>query len=153
MEALYQQLKQLLQQQHWQQANDLTNSILLEALGKTEADYINTKEANLIPCRMLERLNRLWQENSGDKFGFSVQCQLWRSAQQNSFWHGNYFAQSVGWRNGDKYLTPQELNFSLEDAPIGHLPYLLETNGSLSKRRGFWLFRPLLEKMQQCHLI
>ena len=64
-------------------------------------------------------IDTLWLKYSSDRFGFSVQKQIWQEAKEKFL----AFGDRVGWRTQGKWIADyhSEFNFSL-DAPVGHFP-------------------------------
>jgi hypothetical protein len=68
---------------------------------------------------------KIWQTQSQGRFGFSAQAQKWKSLFGNKFEptneHFEDFATDLGWRYRGRYLSNNQLKYSL-DAPKGYLP-------------------------------
>ncbi len=146
--SLYDQLKQLLKEQKWREANRETAKIMLK-IGKREKEgWLRARKgtnsiqdiANF-PAKDLRIINDLWFNYSNGKFGFTVQKNIWRQvgcieheaifqdclcsddekaiANAQNCW--KTFANRVGWRNKSVWLNENQLVYSL-NAPQGHLP-------------------------------
>lgn len=120
----YSRLQECLAAAQWQDADEETRRLMLQAVGLPENSYLTEVESIEFPYPVLVILDRLWREHSGDRFGFSRQSQIWR---QIGGWEtdANYdtwlnFGKRVGWLQGC-WLSPWDLTFGL-DAPVGHLP-------------------------------
>lgn len=120
-EVDYEPLAQLLCEQRWCEADQLTWQNLAEALGKT-GPYVPIGDLAKLPCGDLERLDLLWRRYSGDRFGFSRQAAIF--AQSQDF---GKFCQAVGWEIVQGRV--RQLIYSL-DAPLGHLPSCQWLSGS-----------------------
>jgi GUN4-like len=117
-------LQNLLAAAQWQEADEETRLLMLQVVGFPKDRYLTEREFLEFPHQSLSVLDRLWREHSGDRFGFSIQTQIWR---QIGGWNpdANYdtwldFGQRVGWLQGC-WLSFSELAFDLQ-APVGHLP-------------------------------
>lgn len=117
-------LQNLLAAARWQDADVETRHLMVRAIDLPEEAYFTEREFLQFPDRELSILDLLWRHHSGDRFGFSIQNQIWR---QIGGWHreANYdtwlqFGRQVGWLRGC-WLSPAELTFDL-NAPAGHLP-------------------------------
>ena len=125
----YTQLETYLQNQQWQKADAETDKIILEIA--REPSELDTQSINKFSCKALEKIDRLWMENSDGRFGFTPQKQAYL-ATGNKF--GEYaesmyeeFGDRVGWlssRNfGRSWNLYANLNFKNDDsASVGHLP-------------------------------
>lgn len=120
----YQPLQDLLAAARWQEADEQTRRLMLQAVGLPKERYLSEAEFQEFPHPVLVAIDRLWREYSGDRFGFSRQNQIWRQiggwdtdANYDTWLH---FGTQVGWRRGF-WLSPPDLAFGLH-APVGHLP-------------------------------
>lgn len=125
----YTGLKNLLQQQKWQQADEMTYDLMTKAGDQDNSGFITSTELEDIACEDLQTIDRLWLEYSQGKFGLSVQQQIYKSlASSQAIDINTYrqFSQQVGWTKQDNpndpdYYLYDDLNFSI-NAPPGHLP-------------------------------
>ncbi len=125
----YAKLRDLLAAQDFKQADLETASVLLEVMGQ-QRDSLTPEDVNKFPCSVLRIIDRLWLTYSQDRFGFSVQLQIYQSvggtldtvaAQDTELL--TKFGDRVGWRKNNKWRRGQEeeSDFSLS-APVGSLP-------------------------------
>jgi hypothetical protein len=124
----YQPLAHLLVQQDWQAADKLHNLKLCEAAGAEALarKWIYFSEVNSLPIADLRTLNALWVAHSEGKFGYSVQRQIWLSVGQNwdKFW------PKLSWKTDNLWMRyPGQFVWSLENAPLGHLPLSNQLRG------------------------
>lgn len=118
-------LENLLSQQEWQAADQVTHTLLLQAVGRRQEGYLSPLDLAQIPCNLLHQIDYRWRFASQDLFGFSKQNAIYTEiAQSNS----HRFCWQVGWlmvnfRPLAVFKFYDFLNFSLE-APAGHLPAL-----------------------------
>ena len=145
----YTKLRNLLAAQKWKQANWETNIIMQKAakirwLVKFLGVFgwgLNSQNMKQISCTDLQTIDRLWQQYSNGKFGFSVQKQIYLETENNplEFTKETYkqFAEKIGWKlKRNKgimggWLLYCNLIFKSK-APIGHLPVLI------TSKIGFW---------------
>lgn len=118
-------------------ADDETRALLIKLAGPAavKRGWVYFTEVAPIPQADLATVDDLWRAASGNKFGFTVQREMFAQAQRR--W--TKFFQQIGWVQGENnvYLKwPAEFIYSL-DAPKGHLPL---TNAL----RGTQLFEALL---------
>lgn len=78
------------------------------------ANGVTTKQ---FPCKYLRTIDQLWLDNSGGKFGFSVQKRIWHEVRNDMQKFGN----QVGWRVNNKWLTSNQLTDDLRP-PEGRFP-------------------------------
>ncbi|MGL6281861.1 MAG: GUN4 domain-containing protein [Microcoleaceae cyanobacterium] len=123
----YEKLESCLQAKHWQEADAETREILLKILVKDTGDRLDKNELTRLSCENLLTIDRLWQKYSYQRFGFSIQKQIWQKmggTTNNINDSETYyrFLQKIGWLNDQhEWLSWFELDFTL-DSPIGHLP-------------------------------
>lgn len=119
----FSQLRDLLMEGRWREADEETWRIIRQSAGREGADYLYTADLAQISTHDLLRVDRLWSEYSRGKFGFSVQKKVWYEVNQN--WQR--FTNRVGWRKSESEMKDYaSLDFSL-NAPTGHLPYQFGT--------------------------
>ncbi len=68
-----QQLDAFLTAGSWQAANRETWNILCQSLGKPLGTPLSAGDIAQLPCDLLQRIDRLWSDRSGGKFGFQAQ--------------------------------------------------------------------------------
>lgn len=123
----YELLQQLLVEQKFQAADQLTLQKLCELTGPAavQRKWLYFTEINRFPATDLQTINRLWLAYSEGKFGFSVQRQIWLSVGKDwdAFW------PKIGWKTGNNWTRyPQEFTWDLT-APKGHLPLSNQLRG------------------------
>ncbi len=74
----YAPLRAALAQSNWQLANLETWNLLCQGLKKAPRSPLSREDVARIPCEVLQQIDRLWQQYSQGKFGFSVQQQLFK---------------------------------------------------------------------------
>jgi serine protease Do len=131
----YTSLRDLLKGEKWSEA-DLQTYKLVEQIVKTAKQknphvFIELKTIADFSCPDLRTIDSLWKKYSGNKFGFSLQQEVWKNVNQKGdfsteTWRS--FATQVGWKQGNVasgsgYLLYDQLNFNPTQAPVGHLPW------------------------------
>ncbi|MDJ1173401.1 GUN4 domain-containing protein [Roseofilum capinflatum] len=119
----YRHLVDLLAAGSWQEANEYTWLLVLALAGYEEGDDLALEEIEALPKTDIETLDRLWYEYSEGRFGFGVQEWIWQECDR----HYDRFCDRVGWRIQSKWLSTDQLRFSLS-APVGHLPAIIWRN-------------------------
>nr|QVY58143.1 hypothetical protein [Eucheuma denticulatum] len=124
----YQSLQNLLIQQKYQEADRLTQIKLCELVGlnnKNERNWLYFTDISSISSEDLSIIDLLWRVYSRDKFGFSIQRQIWLSSNCN--WEKLW--TKIGWKNeGVERRYPHEFIWDL-NAPQGHLPLFNQLRG------------------------
>lgn len=115
--AIYKKISSLLAAAQWQEGDRATAAALLKLAGREKQGWLRVEDINCIPSRDLQLIDEIWRESSGDRFGFSVQKQIWQQTG-NNYW---MFGDRVGWRQARAWLNYSQLSFNTK-APVGHLP-------------------------------
>ena len=69
----YTRLRDLLAAKNWQEADEETYRVMIQAVGKGRYEEFNENELLNFPCTDLRTIDRLWVKYSNGHFGFSVQ--------------------------------------------------------------------------------
>jgi predicted NACHT family NTPase len=145
--SLYQQLETSLKNGQWKEADQETIRLMLQIVGKEADQWFSEDDIQNFPCEDLRAIDKLWVDNSGGKFGFSVQKKIWLDCGgiPENYDNGVYkkFADQVGWRRSEDWLSYNELTFLYEGSNHAHLPSLrsIDTNGlDLSDFRILYLY-------------
>jgi hypothetical protein len=123
----YRKLRDLLKSGKWKEADRETHLRMLETLGKQEGEFIREQELMNFPCADLQTIDRLWVKYSENRFGLSIQKQIY--VECGAKLDGNYpgnkiwykFCDRVGWCKNGKWLTYSALNPSFS-SPQGIFP-------------------------------
>jgi hypothetical protein len=129
----YRELVNYLASGSWKEADQATDKLLLQAVGKEaeQRGYLKLEEIRNFPCEDLLLIDQLWVKFSGGKFGFSVQKQIWlevggkldfgkdRDAAIAAY---GKMSDRNGWRVDGKYISYSKIFFNTS-APFGHLPH------------------------------
>lgn len=114
----YSKLRNLLATGKWQQADHETWVVLCQATGKLPGHYLQASDVDQLPCQDLQTIDQLWVKYSQNRFGFSVQKQIYEQAAGGEY---DVFCEYVGWPTYRPQVLDTLLKFSLK-APAGHLP-------------------------------
>ncbi len=145
-------LAKYLADQNWRKANDETRNIMLQASGRKSIGWIPPSDFKNLPCWDLKTIDRLWLENSDNRFGFSVQLPIYldtgnrpgRLIGDDAY---NLFGDRVGWRkDNDWIIFIENLNYT-STAPMGHFP---NPRPEYSITGGRLAYSVLAERMVQC---
>jgi uncharacterized caspase-like protein len=124
----YTRLRDLLAEGKWKEADEETTTAMLQAANRVEEGWLRTEDVDNFSCEDLGTINQLWLDYSKGKFGFSVQKEIYENLggleDNEEVWGGEVwskFAERVGWRKGDEWLSYSDLTFEIE-APKAHLP-------------------------------
>jgi len=137
----YGQLERQLLARHWRQADETTWQLIRQLLGKPPTAYLFSGDLALIPCADLRRIDQLWNKYSQGRFGFSVQCRIYRHGGED---YGK-FCDRVGWKPDNRQDSPDRWRFT-GNAPVGHLPSRLGFGG-----QQWWRHLSILsQRMAEC---
>ncbi|MGF1496690.1 MAG: GUN4 N-terminal ARM-like repeat domain-containing protein [Elainellaceae cyanobacterium] len=123
----YSPLQTLLAQQDYQEADRLTLQKLCELAGAAavQRKWLYFSEVDSFPATDLRTVDRLWRVFSGDRFGFSIQRDLWLAV--NKDWDRLW--PRIGWKSGNTWTRyPNQFTWDLS-APKGHLPLSNQLRG------------------------
>jgi hypothetical protein len=135
----YSELAELLKQQKWKEADELTYKVMLKVANRSSEGWLRVEDTDNFPCEDLRTIDGLWVDNSKGRFGFSVQAKIYTELggtreYNEKVWRA--FGDRIGWRaHGGSWICYKDGTFHLE-APQGHLPTLV---GSLTGERGSWV--------------
>ena len=117
-EVDYTKLQQLLASRRWQAADQETWVVLCQALGWKNKKYLHYYHLQEMPCKDLKTINQLWVKYSQNRFGFSIQAQIYQAVAED---YGQ-FCDRVGWLTYHTRDPAKSLQYRLS-APVGHLPF------------------------------
>lgn len=148
----YQCLQGHLAQRAWQAADDLTLDLILRTARRSGRWLQAADLAQISPPLLaaLTAIDQLWRLYSGDRFGFSVQAQLWRDCVAKTCRPMAYdrenlcdcFGEQVGW-TVRSYRGRYVPDYTFErqpkiphtlDAPRGNLPSTFALGGGKPER-------------------
>lgn len=123
----YVHLRDLLAGGNFKAADQETAKVLLGTIDRS-AETITPEDIETFPIAPLRIVDRLWRKYSSDRFGFSVQLNLYRElggdlntliAQDEELIFA--FCDRIGWRQNGKFVSPETWEPSLS-SPVGFLP-------------------------------
>jgi GUN4-like len=123
----YRWLQTALETQDFQSADDLTRQLLCQLAGEAAIarKWVYFTEIEQFPVSDLQTIDRLWLAHSENKFGFSVQRQIWLGKGKN--WDKLW--SELGWKTDNNWTRyPHEFTWDLS-APKGHLPLSNQLRG------------------------
>ncbi len=159
-------LENYLKQKNWKEADEETAWVFYLVMVKEKyKDWEDLLEN--FPCETLKEINRLWLENSDNRFGISIQMEIYQSLggtkeYNQKVWEN--FCDRVGWKEGENWLSYNELMNqetikareappSWASSPIPALIYIRAYGGAWDKEDGVGgegLGRILLSRTQTC---
>lgn len=74
---VYTKLKKLLETGKWKEADEETTRLMLEIGDKEDKGYLNSDDCRNFPREELRDIDRLWLKYSNNRFGFSVQKEIY----------------------------------------------------------------------------
>ncbi|MDB9539894.1 30S ribosomal protein S6 [Anabaenopsis arnoldii] len=121
-EINYEDLKCLLAEKKWREADAETEYIISELLNREIKD-----DTSKIFAKDINKIDQLWYHYSQGKFGFQVQRDIFHQSDINK--KIGKFGEALGWRGeaslgiGEfSWKDYDELVFELDQSPKGHLP-------------------------------
>lgn len=124
----YKKLQDLLAAGKLREADWETIRVILAVTGQPDLESITPEDMRRFSCNELRVIDNLWKTHTKDRFGFSVQAQIYQSVggtldttinQDSKFIE--YFGDRVGWRVNGKWQKCDDLDYTLT-APIGCHP-------------------------------
>ncbi|HEY9703272.1 MAG TPA: GUN4 domain-containing protein [Allocoleopsis sp.] len=124
--ANFTQLDQLLAAKNWKDADQETTKLMLKIAAREKNNYLRVEDCRNFPREELRIIDQLWLQYSQNKFGFSVQKEIWlkHSEKLDGIEQWDIYvklAEEVGWKKGDKWLNYDELSFDILSKK-GHIP-------------------------------
>jgi GUN4-like/Caspase domain len=136
----YSKLEGFLKAGQWKEADQETTHLILKVANAEQESYLDAARIQDFPCEVMSNIDRLWVDNSGGKFGFSVQKKIYIESCGGTA-DGQYdetyekaiscFTTSVGWCTEVQCLNYLDLTFNTQ-APPGHLPTFVYEKGDTS---------------------
>ncbi|BBD63137.1 hypothetical protein NIES2109_59870 (plasmid) [Nostoc sp. HK-01] len=122
----YTKLRDLLKAKKWQEADNETYLVMLQAVGKDKRDLLYPEDISDFPCTDLYTIDNLWLKYSNQHFGFSVQRNIYLKVGgklDGKFEQWIPFCERLGWTKNYKAIISSEVNYNIW-ASEGHLPGL-----------------------------
>lgn len=120
-------LKDLLSEGDFKAADQETAKVLFGIINKT-AETITPSDVETFPIAPIRIVDRLWRKYSNDRFGLSIQLNIYRDlggnlntliAQDEELFFA--FCNRIGWRQNGKFIFRENWEASLA-SPEGFLP-------------------------------
>eukprot|EP00558_Chaetoceros_sp_UNC1202_P006244 CAMPEP_0197241714 /NCGR_PEP_ID=MMETSP1429-20130617/7675_1 /TAXON_ID=49237 /ORGANISM="Chaetoceros sp., Strain UNC1202" /LENGTH=184 /DNA_ID=CAMNT_0042701595 /DNA_START=206 /DNA_END=760 /DNA_ORIENTATION=- len=117
------------------EADQITRDALIVIAGSKAKgrDFVYWTEVKDIPSTDLATIERLWNQFSGGKFGYSVQKKKWRQSKEDF----ELFCKKIGWTTTDgeverkkRWFGASEFTYDVKKAPEGHLPLTSALRGT-----------------------
>uniref|UniRef100_B8HXB3 GUN4 domain protein n=1 Tax=Cyanothece sp. (strain PCC 7425 / ATCC 29141) TaxID=395961 RepID=B8HXB3_CYAP4 len=132
----YTPLRKLLKVGKWAEADQLTRRLMARAT-QTPVEQMRGQQVRHLPQEDYQLIDRIWCEESKQRFGFSVQRQIWQKACAWRWHRGEawcVFGERVGWRTPSLLMEGQwksyeEILAQAHHAPKGCFPHLGPTFG------------------------
>ncbi|QLE51256.1 hypothetical protein FD724_26365 [Nostoc sp. C057] len=120
----YTQLRYLLAQHHWKEADIETTKIMLKVMSKNYWNEVYKEDIDNFSCQDLHTIDQLWDQYSYGYFGFTVQQTIWSEmGGQVDYETEKRLGDRLGWRTEGNWLDYEQLTFKLSPmTPMGHLP-------------------------------
>jgi serine/threonine protein kinase len=150
----YRKLEDLLKRQQWKQADIITFETMLRICNRHK--FLRVEDIDIFPCEDLQIIDQLWLKYSQEKFGFSIQKQIFDrldNGQQYNDKLWDDFGLIIGWRKGNKNIRYDRAIFDI-NAPRGHLPcriFDLWNWGGVGGGTGS-LFYSLASRLAKCNI-
>ncbi|MGF1615176.1 MAG: GUN4 domain-containing protein [Gammaproteobacteria bacterium] len=123
----YSKLEGFLKAGQWKEADQETVNLMLKVADQEQTGGLDEGSIKSFPCDVLSKIDLLWVNNSGGKFGFSVQNKIYVEECGGSP-DGHYdkrswqcFGEQVGWRVNNEWIDYFGGNLDIS-AKRGHLP-------------------------------
>ncbi len=149
--SLFTQLETYLKNGQWREADEETARLMLLIAKREDEGWLDEESINNFPCEELRTIDKLWVDNSGGKFGFSVQKKVWLDCGgvPGEYDYDVYkkFADEVGWRRGGDLLSYDQLTFLLDGSKHAHLPLKKDEEGFVR-----WYITFLAQRLVTCNI-
>ncbi|MEL4894737.1 GUN4 domain-containing protein [Crocosphaera sp. Alani8] len=125
----YSQLQEFLKEEKFKEADQETSRVILDAVNRSRDD-LTPSDMKQLPCSILQVIDTLWRDYSGNRFGFSIQLRLYEEVggsietlrSQNMDILQKY-GDRVGWRQNGQWRGSDYGNFDFTlSAPEGCFP-------------------------------
>ena len=133
----------------WLEADQETTRVMLEVAGKTSKEVLTPEDLRSFPPDALKVIDNLWRKYSNDRFGFSLQLQIYlelggnldtlRAQDMNLL---RKLGDRLGKRVNGKWIEEDEIDFNSQ-LPIGFLPGNWWNSPYGAKMANFFLTRLL----------
>ena len=143
----YEALQNFLKEGKWLEADKETVRLILSIAGQDKLENLRPEEIALLDCSELQVIDRLWQNYSDNRFGFSIQAQTYHdlggsiqtTIEQDAKLIEKW-GDKLGWRESGNWIRCSDLDYS-ENAAEGGLPGLWWNSPYGSKMTNYFLAR------------
>ncbi|MEH2284575.1 MAG: GUN4 domain-containing protein [Nostoc sp.] len=120
----YTQLRDLLAQHKWKEADIETTKLMLKVMKKNYWNEVYKEDIDNFCCQHLYSIDQLWEQYSYGYFGFSIQQTIWSEmGGQVDYETEKRLGDRLGWRKEGNWLDYEQLTFKLSPmTAMGHLP-------------------------------
>jgi hypothetical protein len=152
----YRNLRNLLKNHAWDEANGETKNLMLQATYREYAGWLDYHSLRKFPSQDLLTIDALWVKASCGRFGFSVQQQIWAKcgspiAIGDSDWRR--FCLRVGWfdRERNEHKHGHDLRMNLWTSPRGEIPVFSDSRDRDDVRSAdYFGFSFLAQRLVEC---
>lgn len=130
--ADFTELDRYLAQGEWKKADEETFRLMIQLGDKYNKGFLDSKgyldsdDCKNFPREELHIIDQLWLKYSDNKFGFSIQKQIYLEVggKLDGYDRNSYekMGDRLGWRKNNQWRLYSDLTFNKETAPKGHLP-------------------------------
>ncbi|UKO96126.1 GUN4 domain-containing protein [Nostoc sp. UHCC 0870] len=120
----YTQLRDLLVQHQWKEADIETTKLMLKIMNKNYWNDVYQEDIENFSCQDIHTIDHLWEHYSYGYFGFNIQQTIWSEmGGQVDYETEKRLGDRLGWRKEGNWLDYEQLTFQLSPmTPMGHLP-------------------------------
>ncbi|MEH2190246.1 MAG: GUN4 domain-containing protein [Nostoc sp.] len=120
----YTQLRDLLAQHKWKEADVETTKLMLKVMSKSYWNEVYKEDIDNFSCQDFYTIDQLWEQYSYGYFGFTIQQTIWsQMGGQVDYETEKRLGDRLGWRKEGNWLDYEQLTFKLSPmTPMGHLP-------------------------------
>lgn len=137
----YTELKNLLSERKWKEADSKTAELMLEAARQDNQGWLSVESIQKFPIEDLKIIDRLWFDYSDGKYGFRVQTKIWKECQSPTNYSDkkdcvcwDKFGDRAGWREDGRWLY----SYSIVNSKI-ILPFEIFVVGNTRLNGKFWV--------------
>jgi hypothetical protein len=130
----YEPLQTLLRSGKWSEASAVTSTLMLKAGSQLEQGYLVEANIRYFPCNDLLTVDKLWRYYSGNRFGLSIQSNIWVSIGGKNEKDVPRFERRVGWGEIVENVTDRG------QVPSGYFPLRPASSGGVTEAwSGQWI--------------
>ena len=108
----YERLERLLSSENWGKADLETANLMWRVMGREQEKWLRNEDIIQFPCRDLITIDRLWNQYSHSRFGFTIQREIWErygSPQElNEQWL--LLCEELGWKRANLWFNISDLH-------------------------------------------